>query len=120
MVARKGQPNIVNDPGYKPDWRNRAKKTSSNKSLQVRLAFRTTGEFVTLLAKAANRRGMTSAGYARRAVAAFIAQDLQMPFEDVCAHFPHAGNFQFPPDGGGKRPRTWDDGQGYGNWEVKP
>lgn len=113
MVARKGQPNLGNDPARRSDWRERT-TAENNKLANARLAFRTDDAFVVLLAKAAKTRGMTSAGYARRAVSVFIAADLQVPFEEVCAHCPAIEH-------GGGLLKTWprDDGNGYGKWEVK-
>lgn len=82
--------------------------------------------FRRLLRQAAEARGMSASGYARRAAAAFIAHDLGLPFEQVCALTPRPA----PPDGPmrvGMRPeerpvnnpgRQVDDGAGFGTWLV--
>lgn len=115
MVARKGQPNLVNDPGYRPDWRERVRERGPDERLKM-MTFRSSGAFVAILSKAARRRGMSNSAYARRAIAAFIASDLEMPFEDVCATFPGVVHRSLSKDG-----VVWprDDGKGYGNWDVK-
>lgn len=116
MAARKGQPNLHHDPLYKPDWKERVLEREHRPSTN-RWSLRSTHEFTALVRRAARRRGMTNAAYVRRAVAAFIASDLQMPFEDVCETFP-APKVEGSTGIGVIWPR--DDGQGYGNWEVKP
>lgn len=116
MVARRGQPNLVNDPVYRPDWKDRIAERNYSKKAE-RWNLRSSEEFIALLRKAALRRGMNNAAYARRAMAAFIAQDLQMPFEEVCNTCPTPG-----PQKRSGRGFVWprDDGKGYGNWEVNP
>lgn len=116
MVARKGQPNIGNDPAYKPDWKDRVKGRVAV-SRSERWNLRSSEEFIVLLRKAAATRDMNVAAYARRAMSAFIAKDLQMPFEDVCNTCPTPGP-QKRAGVGFVWPR--DNGEGYGNWEVKP
>jgi hypothetical protein len=84
-------------------------------------------EFRRLLREAANRRGMSAVGYVRRATAAFIAADLELPFEAVAALTPRPA----PPEGAMKglpaeqrplnNPGKWrDDGTGHGSWVVCP
>ena len=116
MVARKGQPNLVNDPAYRPDWRERAKQHGPNERMK-RLTFRTTGKFVAILSKAARRRGMSNSAYMRRAISAFIASDLEIPFEDICEMSPGVTHVALTNNG-----VVWppDNGQGYGKWEVTP
>ena len=116
MVARKGQPNIGNDPAYRPDWKDRVKgRVSVDKAGRWNL--RSSEEFIVLLRRAAATRDMNVAAYARRAMAAFIAKDLQMPFEDVCNTCPTPGPQKRAGVG-----FVWqrDNGEGYGDWEVKP
>lgn len=113
MVARKGQPNLSNDPGRMPDWKERVKKRAPTEQ-RKRFMFRSSWAFVSLVSKAARLRGMTSSAYARRAISAFIASDLQMPFEDVCQHSPSVKS------SAGIKTWTPDDGAGYGKWEVQP
>lgn len=78
-------------------------------------------EMLVLTTEAARLRGMTTAAYIRRAVAAFIAHDLEMPFEEVTKYAPMPLPFgkksaDLSP---GKTRRTTDDGTGFGSWEVK-
>lgn len=80
--------------------------------------------FLTALRAAADSRGMSSAGYARRAVAAFVAHDLGVPFESLTQHFsaPHRRGEVLKRNPGEFRKaegQTTDDGQGYGSWEVR-
>lgn len=115
MTARRGQPNLNNDPAYDPDWRERIMQSAPDES-KKRVMFRTTDEFNMLLSRAARRRGMTNSFYMRRAISAFIAEDLQIPFEDICQLSPGADATLYTGRG-----RIWprDDGNGYGKWEVK-
>lgn len=115
MVARKGQPNLVNDPGYRPDWRERVKRRGPDERMKM-FSFRATGDFIVVMSRAARRRGMSNSAYVRRAVSAFIASDLEMPFEDVCALHPAVERAELTKNG-----LVWpqDDGKGYGNWDVK-
>lgn len=117
MVHPKGQPNLVNDPVYRPDWKERTLSHERPPERMTRLGVRVTGEFLILLNRAARRRGISNSAYVRRAVSAFIAQELQMPFEDVCATSPGVEHVKFTNKG-----VVWprDDGRGYGKWEVVP
>lgn len=116
MVARRGQPNLANDPGYRPDWRERTGSSIEDEKRRF-FVFRTTEQWGMLLSRAARHRGMSNSAYVRRAVSAFIASDLQVPFEDVCQMTPgvvHEARTNkgvvWPPD----------NGKGYGKWEVMP
>lgn len=82
-------------------------------------------EFRRVLREAADRRGMSAVGYVRRATAAFIAADLELPFEAVVALTPKPS----PAEGTMKglpvaerpiyNPGKWrDDGVGHGTWLV--
>lgn len=108
------------DSGYRPDWRRRA-LLHAPKDDRMKIVFHVFGDFDALFSRAANRRGMSKSAYARRALAAFIAQDLQMPFEDLCYRFPavvydqSARKFE-----NGMVVSQRDDGQGYGRWEAMP
>lgn len=82
-------------------------------------------EFRQLLRRAADARDMSAVGYVRRATAAFIAADLDLPFEAVASLTPRPA-----PPGGVMRglpveesprnnPGKWrDDGAGHGSWTV--
>lgn len=70
------------------------------------------------LTEAARRRGLSMAGYARRAICAFIAHDLGIPIEDLLKYC--AKPTPFRAEGGhGRHAKTNDDGEGYGSWEIK-
>jgi len=83
-------------------------------------------EFRVLLREAATARRMSATGYARRAIAAFVAADLGMRFEDVCVLLPKPA----PPEGTAssalpleERPqnnpgKVRDTGAGHGSWQV--
>ncbi len=79
--------------------------------------------FQVLLREAAERRGIAANGYARRAIAAFIALDLGMEFEEVVQHFARPtkpGEVLRRTDGSKQAPSgtTVDDGQGFGSWRL--
>jgi hypothetical protein len=72
--------------------------------------------YAVLLRYAAEKRDMNVAAYVRRAVAAFIAVDLDISFEDVVRYGPQPTGYAMPHKPG---VATEDDGEGYGSWEVK-
>lgn len=109
-----------------PDWRERvmaAVAESQAKRSGVIQRGRRTGqlilqfdrEFNTALNLAAEARGITLAGYARRALARQIANDLDMDWTlllSMCpAPLPY-GSTSRP----GTKHRTVDNGEGYGDW----
>lgn len=63
--------------------------------------------FITNAARAAALRGMTLTAYSRRAVAAFVAADLGIPFTDMTTDVVH-------PEG--PRVGSFDPGTGHGTW----
>ena len=71
-------------------------------------------EFRALLLKAARQRGISTSGYARRALASWVIHDLGLGPE-VFAMFPAA-----QPAGaiGGRIGGGSDDGTGYGPWII--
>lgn len=119
MPARRGEPNLLNDAGRKQGWQHRALSRVERKE-RVIYNFRATERFLPLVLRAASKRGMNRTAYMRRAVAAFIAHDLQIPYETVCDTFPAVDNNMRSErfvDGKGVNRR--DDGEGYGSWEVR-
>lgn len=107
------------DLGYDPNWKRKA-ILHAPKEDKKKIVFHAFGEFDSYFSRAANRRGMSKSAYARRALAAFIAEDLQMPFEDLCKMFPavvYDQNISKYSDGLVVSQR--DDGQGYGQWKIK-
>jgi hypothetical protein len=75
-------------------------------------------EMKALLNEAAQRRGISMAGYARRAIAAFIAHDLGMELSEVTKYC--AKPIHFRPNGGaGRNEKLNDDGEGHGDWRIR-
>lgn len=60
-----------------------------------------------MLAAVAARRGLRPSAYCRRAVAAFIAADLNVPLAEITQHMAHPGGQTVAPA---------DDGLGHGPW----
>jgi hypothetical protein len=77
-------------------------------------------EFSVLLDEAAERRGMTAASYARRAVATWVARDLGIPVQAILRYCAAVTPYGVPAPGGRRAPgeRTIDDGTGYGEWTM--
>lgn len=107
-----------------PGWRERAiaavrarqrsSKRSTERNNGLYLFF--DDEMRVLLEEAAFRRGISLTGYARRAMAAFIAYDLDLPLPEVLQH--HAKPAPYGHGGGGRLVRTQDDGAGMGPWDI--
>jgi hypothetical protein len=107
------------DSGFDPNWKRKA-ILHAPKEEKKKIVFHAFGLFDSYFSRAAKRRGMSKSAYARRALAAFIAKDLEMPFEDLCGMFPavvYIQNTSKFVDGMVVSQR--DDGQGYGQWQIK-
>jgi hypothetical protein len=74
--------------------------------------------FRVLLDAAAERRGMSLAGYCRRAVAAMIAYDLALTSAEVMTHTSRPTEYRAEA-GAGRAKRTNDDGKGFGPWKIE-
>lgn len=76
-------------------------------------------EFRAMLMEAAQKRGISVSGYMRRSIAAFVASDLGIPFEEATQYLskpvPYGEVFPAP----GTRVRSKDDGTGFGDWSVR-
>lgn len=72
--------------------------------------------FAKSLGQAAQARGISRVGYLRRAVAAFIAADLEIPFTQVVSDCPLPS--PYTPERSWSTARGDDDGRGYGTWVV--
>lgn len=70
-----------------------------------------------LLTRAARRRGISKMSYMRRAVAAFIAHDLELDWKLVVKEFPAARPFEGKATAGVD---AFDSGEGYGDWRLPP
>jgi hypothetical protein len=114
----------IDGPGAsKPGWQERAirgiatsKRTSKQSSLSVDVPY----QFKALLAQAARSRGISQAGFIRRSVAAFVASELGMPYQDVLAGM----QSPFPNDNSAAGwaalefiPGKEDTGEGFGDWK---
>jgi hypothetical protein len=71
-----------------------------------------------LLDEACYRRGISMAGYARRAIAAMIAHDLGLPLSEVTKHMPYPTEYR-AFGGTGRNIKTEDSGKGYGPWTIE-
>lgn len=72
--------------------------------------------FKLMLDEAASRRGISMGGYIRRATAAFLAHDLDVPFTEVVRYCPAPAPYG---KGGPQQDSTGDGGEGYGEWVVR-
>ena len=73
--------------------------------------------FRELLDEAAMRRGMSMAGYCRRAIAAFVAHDLGLPVKEAGQHMPVPTQYR-SKGGVGNTQKTRDNLSGYGDWVI--
>lgn len=120
----------------RPDWQQKITdgvEASESKRRRPAMAFNVDIGLRLMLGAAAEQRGMSASAYARRAICAFIAGDLGLPFASVTKFCP---SVEDPENlsaktakaaltksggkiyGGGKIPTTRDDGLGYGSWVV--
>ena len=111
------------DPS-KPGWQKRVlEKVRENQKGTKRHTERTSGTLATydepfrlLLEEACKRRNISRQGYARRAIAAFIAYDLGINIADVLKHcarpVPLDTRINYRPV------RTEDTGEGFGAWGI--
>lgn len=121
MPARKGQPNLRNDPGKRTGWEYRAVH-GIDKPDYTRGYYQAGLTFFSALRQAARVRGISGGAYLRRAVAAFAAHDLGVEFEDILKDSPSPDWNNHRGEVNGKKQvwvREYDDGSGYGTWEVK-
>jgi hypothetical protein len=123
MPARKGQPNLTNDPGKRTGWEYRA-VAGIDKPDYTRGYFQAGLSFFSALRRAAKHRDISANAYLRRAVAAFAAKDLGIPFEEILKDSPSPRWVNHRQDVPRSRKtqtfrREFDDGQGFGSWEVK-
>lgn len=111
-------------PPSEPGWEERAIAAVRARQHETRRANeRKNGLYVffddpmrVLLDEACFRRGISLTGYMRRAMAAFIAYDLDLPLEEVTRHGAQPAGYG--ATGGGRRTRTQDNGRGMGPWDI--
>ncbi len=113
MVARRGQPNLTNDPGKRAGWEYRAVR-GINRDPYERGYFQAGMSFFSALRQAAKKRGISGNAYLRRAVAAFAAKDLGIPIEEVLQDSPSASWERNRDEKTGTWKKAFDDGSGYG------
>lgn len=70
-----------------------------------------------LMPLAAERRGLSKSTYIRRAIAAFVAHDLEQDFAEVLKDGPSLVRYAHRSGYGAKR--RVDDGKGHGPWEIE-
>lgn len=118
-----------------PDWEDeiiqRGRKTEAKRRRSL-MAFNVDIGMRIALVAAAETRGMSMSAYARRAIAAFVAKDLGLPFESITKFCP---SVEDPENLTTKQAKaravahgkiyrgaaveiTHDDGLGYGSWVV--
>lgn len=118
MVARRGQPSLGHDPGKRTGWQYRA-VAGINKPDYTRGYYQAGMSFFSALRRAAKKRGISGGAYLRRAVAAFASRDLGIPFEEILKDSPSASWDRKRDEKTGTWYREFDDGTGFGTWDVK-
>lgn len=116
MPARKGQPNLTNDPGKREGWQNRAVEGINKRYANFYLRAGTL--WFSAVRRAARTRNMSASAYIRRAVAAFAAHDLGERMEDIVSDSPMV-QWRMKDADNNRFATGHDDGQGYGPWDVK-
>lgn len=135
MATPRGKGLTGSADGAVPGWQERVKSTLNEsqaatqkrkkKSRAAMIPLDCDVPFLVMLRQAAESRGMSSSGYARRAVAAFISKDLGIPFPEITKYVSapyRAGEMLKPDNENGvhmKPGKTFDNGEGFGEWEVK-
>lgn len=125
MANPKGNLAGWSDP-EEPGWQQRAmdavvarrKKTKRNGERKNGLGVYYDDGFRPLLDEACRRRGISMAGYARRAVAAFVAHDLGLPLSEVAADMARPTGYRVE-GGHGRGDKTHDDARGMGPWKIE-
>jgi len=108
-----------------PGWQQRAlERVQARQKRSKRHTERVSGVLATfddpfrvLLDEACMRRGISMQGYARRAIAAFVAHDLDIPLSEVLKHMAVPTEYRAAA-GFGRSRKTGDDGRGFGAWFI--
>jgi hypothetical protein len=114
------------DPPSEPGWEKRAlERVVARQRKAINRTKRRNGmtlyfddPFRVLLDAAAARRGMSLAGYCRRAVAAMIAYDFGLEPGQVMMHTSRPTAYRAEA-GAGRAVKTNDDGTDYGPWRIE-
>ena len=116
---RKPQKNRpVIDPGKREGWEKRA-VSGINKLKYSKQQIRAGMTFWIAVRRAAAGRGISTPAYMRRAAAAFAAHDLGESFKEILSDSAHPDWVNRKDPLTGHWIKTFDDGEGYGSWEVK-
>ena len=125
-MARKGEQLSGWADPERPGWQDRVRGKVQAKADRSQMKgrsplqqFPVSYPWKSLLKRAAEGRGMSSAAYARRAVSAFIAHDLGLTLQEVVRTTPAVLTRQEAAESARNRVSPKDDGQGYGKWQVK-
>lgn len=113
------------DPS-EPGWQERAvarvkaRQRQSKRHTERRDGVRAVWDlpFRAFLDEAARRRGLSMAGYCRRAIAAFVEHDLGLSTGDGAQHMPVPTGYRVH-NGHGTTIKTHDDLRGYGKWVIR-
>lgn len=108
-----------------PGWQKRAfdrvkaRQKGSKRHTERQDGVRTVWDipFRVLLDEAASRRGISMAGYCRRAIAAFVAHDLGITPKASAQHMPVPTEYR-SKGGVGNTVKTRDNLAGYGKWVI--
>lgn len=114
----------ISDPSI-PGWQERAfervkaRQKGSKRRTERQDSLRTVWDrpFRALLDEAARRRGMSMAGYCRRAIAAFVAHDLGIAPDEAGQYMPIPTPYR-THHGMGNIVKTRDNLSGYGRWVI--
>lgn len=106
------------DPGKREGWQQRA-VSGINKSRYSKQQVQAGMTFWITVRRAASRRGLSLPAYMRRASAAFAAHDLGEDFKEILSDSAHPDWVNRKDPQTGHWIKTFDDGEGYGSWEVK-
>lgn len=122
-----------------PDWREKVIEGANKAEAKRRrkpMAFNVDIGLRLMLGSAAESRGLSPSAYARRALCAFVAKDLGLPFDVVtkfCPSVEDPENLVAKQEkgsiarrnggtiyggGSGRVRATTDDGLGYGSWVI--
>lgn len=126
MANRKSRLQGFTDPSV-PGWETRAleavkgrqKNSHRNNERQDGMILTFDIECKVLVDEAASRRGISMAGYGRRALAAFLAYDLGLPLEEVLQYMSKPTPYRQYGAHGRPLVRINDDGNDYGKWVIK-
>lgn len=108
-----------------PGWQKRAfdrvksRQKGSKRHTERQDGVRTVWDipFRTLLDEAAHRRGISMAGYCRRAIAAFVAHDLGITPKASAQYMPIPTEYR-SKGGVGNSVKSRDNLSGYGKWVI--